>query len=202
MQMEKFFFMKPFLELIGEGQIFKKIYAWILRIAAALIAIAGLFIWIFGWKSLVFDVFAIGFPMALGGILIELMLIPFFYMIVHTLWLRADTIEALPDSDYTVIPIMSTSLRLTGELHAIFFLFLGIAGGLYLWITGSGMPDLFGAYMRTPFLPSFGLGGPLLGGLLAMITGGIFAFSSLVFFYFLSEIIMVLVDIARNTRKK
>jgi hypothetical protein len=200
--MEKFLFMKPILELINEGKIFKTVYAWILRISAALIAIAGLIIWFLGWKG-VFDAFSFGFFMALGGIVIELLLIPFFYMIIHTLWLRAETVEQLPESDYAVIPIMSVSLKLTGELYAIFFVFFGVAGGLYLWIAGSSMPDLFGGFgLGAPSVPMFGLANPLLGGLLTMIAGAIFAFSSLVFFYFLSEIIIVLVDIARNTKKK
>jgi hypothetical protein len=201
--MEKFFFMKPILELINEGKIFKTVYAWILRISAALIAIAGLIIWLFGWKG-VFDAFSYGFAAALGGILIELLLIPLFYMIVHILWLRAEMIEQLPESDYAVIPIMSVSLKLTGELCAICFAFFGIAGGLYLWIAGSSMPNLFGdAGMLLPSLPMLGgFGNPLIGGLIAMVSGILAAFSYLVFFYFLSEIIIVLVDIARNTKKK
>jgi hypothetical protein len=200
--MEKYFFMKPVLELINEGKIFKTVYAWILRISAALIAIAGLIIWFFGWKG-VFDAFSYGFTMALGGILIELLLIPFFYMIVHTLWLRADTIERLPESDYAVIPIMSVTLKLTGELNAILFVFFGIAGGFYLWITGNSMPNIFGGLDFTaPSLPLFGMANSFVSGLSAMVAGGLFAFGFLVFFYFISEIIIVLVDIAQNTKKK
>ena len=49
--MEKYFFMKPVLQLISVGHFFRKAFAIFLQILAVVIAIAGLASWVGVWKS-------------------------------------------------------------------------------------------------------------------------------------------------------
>jgi len=50
--MEKYFFMKPVLQLISVGHFFRKAFAVFLQILAVVIAIAGLVAWIGVWRSI------------------------------------------------------------------------------------------------------------------------------------------------------
>jgi hypothetical protein len=51
-----------------------------------------------------------------------------------------------------------------------------------------------------PFFPSYGSGEGFWGGLVFIAGGLLSAFVGLVFFYFLAEAVIVLVDIARNIK--
>ena len=112
--------------------------------------------------------------------------------------IRAGDIAGLPESDYTVIPIVSISLKLIGEIYACFVAAVSIGGGISMWLTKS---DAFFMIKRSaPFILSFGGGEGFFAGLLFIIGGLFVAFVVLVFFYFLAELVVVLVDIAKNTK--
>jgi hypothetical protein len=192
--MGKYFFMKPVLELISVGHFFRKAFAVFLQILAVVVAIAGLVSWITVWKSVAGQ----DFSLILGIIIFQLFFVIAVYMVVHTMFIRAGDISALPDSDYTVIPIVSISLKLIGEIYACFVAAVSVGGGIAMWLMKS---DAFFMIKRSaPFIPSFGGGEGFFGGLL-FIVGGLFAaLIVLVFFYFLAEAVIVMVEIAENTK--
>jgi len=73
-----------------------------------------------------------------------------------------------------------------------------VAGGLYIWITGRDAgKDLLG--VAASFAPAF-RDLTFLGGARYMLSGATMAFVKLLFSYFFSEAVIVMVDIARNTR--
>ena len=193
--MEKFLFMEAVLENISQGQFFRKAFAITLQILAAVIAIAALVAWITVWKSISeFSAEAI-----VGIIIFQLLFVIAVYMVIHILLIRAGNINELPDSDYTVIPIVSITLKLIGEVYASFITVISVAGGILSWFIGSGA---FYMVKRPSLLfPSYGSGEGFWGGLV-FIAGGLFsAIVGLVIFYFLAESVIVAVDIAKNIKK-
>lgn len=192
--MEKYFFMKPVLQFISEGKFFRKTVAIALRVLAIAIAFASMVGWIVNWK-LVFS-----FPVSgiIGGIVFQLLLVVAVYMVVHVMLIRSNNIERLPEAEYTVIPIVSLCLKLVGEMYASFLAVTAVAGGLYIWIAGRDAgSDLLG--IVATFIPAFG-DLTFLGGVRFMLKGATMSFITLLFSYFLSEAVIVMVDIARNTR--
>lgn len=193
--MEKYFFMETVLKKISQGQFFRKAFAVALQILAVLIAIAALVAWITVWKSIS------GYsPEAILGIIIyQLLFVVAIYMVVHILLIRAGNINALPDSEYTVIPIVSITLKLFGEIYASFVTVISVAGGILTWFIGSSA--FYMIKKSAPLVPSYGSGEGFVGGLVFMVGGLFSAFVGLVLFYFLAEAVVVLVDIAKNIKK-
>lgn len=193
--MEKYLFMAAVLEKISQGQFFRKAFAITLQILAAVIAIAALVAWITVWKSISeFSAEAI-----VGIIIFQLLFVIAVYMVIHILLIRAGNINELPDSDYTVIPIVSITLKLIGEVYASFVTVISVAGGVLSWFIGSGA--FYMVKRPSLLIPSYGSGEGFWGGLV-FIAGGLFsAIVGLVIFYFLAESVIVAVDIARNIKK-
>jgi len=193
--MEKYFFMGAVLEKISQGQFFRKAYAVTLQILAALIAIAALVSWITVWKS----ISAFSAEAIVGIIIFQLLFVIAVYVVIHIILIRAGNINALPDSDYTVIPIVSITLKLIGEIYASFITVISVAGGILSWFIGSGA--FYMVKRPSLLIPSYGSGEGFWGGLVFMAGGLFSAIVGLVLFYFLAELVVVLVDIARNIKK-
>jgi len=193
--MEKYFFMEAVLEKISQGLFFRKAFAIALQILAVAIAIAALMAWIAVWKS----ISGYSAEAIFGIIIYQLLYIIAVYMVVHILLIRAGSINALPASDYTVIPIVSITLKLFGEIYASFVSVISVAGGILTWFIGSSAFYMIKG--SAPIVPSYGSGEGFLGGLVFMVGGLFSALVGLVLFYFLSELVVVLVEIARNTKK-
>jgi hypothetical protein len=187
-----FLFMGPVLRLISQGQFFRRVFSIALRVLAVVIALGGLVGWLVAWR-LVFELPPAGI---LGGIIFQLLFVVAIYMVAHTLLIRATNIAELPDAEFTVIPIASIFLKLIGEVYACFVVVIAVGGGILTWFAGGYAQLLLQGVM--PFVPSFG-GETFVGGLLFMVGGALTAFFVLVSFYLLSELVVVMVDIASNT---
>src|SRR5260370_35831809 len=112
---------------------------------------------------------------------------------------RGGSILALGESSFTVIPMVSILLRTIGELYSTLLLLLGVGGCLFVWFTGRGPQSSLG-----PLAPLLGgqlfSAGPFIEGLQMLLFGFSLGFAVLLGFYFLSEFIGVMSDIARNVR--
>lgn len=203
--MKKYLFMQPLLKFVGEGTLFSRIFAAVLRVFAVLLTIAALVGWIGLWKL----VFTMEGAAILGGIVFQTLFVVGVYMVVHTVWIRAANIADIGKSDFTIIPIVSVFLRMLGEIYACISVAVGVGGGILL---------LFGAYgglaqRATSAVPGMGWQDSLFSGLfggesgstflsavLVTVSGAIGAVLWLALFYLAAELVVVLVDIARNTR--
>jgi len=195
--MGNYLFMKPVLQLISLGHFFRKAFAVFLQILAVVIAIAGLVNWVGIWKSVAGQ----DALLILGIIIFQLFFVIAVYMVVHTMFIRAGDISALPDSDYTVIPIVSIALKLCGEIYACSSAVLAVAGGILIWFIGGNafyFIQKSGIFMSGPGFGGYGSG--FLGGIMFIVGGLLLAFLVLVVSYFLAEIVAVVADIAKNTR--
>jgi len=193
--MEKYFFMGPVLEKISQGQFFRKAFSVTLQIMSAVIAIAALVAWITVWKS----ISELSAETIIGIIIFQLLFVIAVYMVIHIILIRAGNINSLPDSDYTVIPIVSITLKLLGEIYASFMTVISVAGGILSWFIGSGA--FYMVKRPSLLIPSYGSGEGFWGGLVFMAAGLFSAIVGLVIFYFLAESVVVAVDIARNMKK-
>ena len=185
--LEKAAILKPFLKLISEGKFFSKAFAILLLVVMILSAVGFVYVFI---NSL--GIFRVNVVM---GIITELLVIVFFYILINILLVRAEDINRLEESkDYIVIPVSVVLIKMIGEIMAA----LTVVFGIYITFA-----KLLGAGAMIRSFP----GAPMIGGILAQsgywafAAGIIAAFIVLVFFYLVAELAGVLVDIARNTRK-
>ena len=189
--MGKYLFMEAVLQKISNGQFFRKAFAIALQIMALIIAVAALVGWINVWKS----VSGRESEAIFGIIIFQLLFVIAVYMVVHTILIRAGNISALPNAEYTVIPIASVTLKLIGEIYAGFVTVISVAGGILTWFIGWN--SFYLIKKSAPIVPNFGNGDGFWGGLVFMAGGLLSAFVGLIIFYFLSEAVIVLADIAR-----
>lgn len=193
--MEKYLFMKKVVDLISQGDFFRRAFAIFLRFLALVIVITGLVAWVMIWKTMSGE----SVKMVAGIVVFQILFIFALYMVVHVLLIRAGHIAKLPESDYTVIPIVSVFFKLCGEMYASFAAIMSLAGGVLIWFIGRQAFYFIGKV--SIFKYGFLSGSDFLGGLTFIVGGWLVAFFVLVIFYFLSEAVIVMTDIARNTKK-
>ena len=197
--------MQTVLKFIGEGTLFSDVFASIIRVIAVLLSIGALIGWIQLWKL----VFQMQGAAILGGFLFQVFFVVGVYMVVHILLIRAADIRAIGKSEFIIIPIVTILLRMLGEIYACIAVAIGVGGGVLQLF--AGYSDL--AYRATSSIPGIGLWQALLSGrfsgdstssfvsaILLVVGGAIGAVFWLVLFYLASELVSVVVDIARNTR--
>ena len=200
--MKKFLFMKPVLTYFGQGRMFTSVVAAVLRVFAVLICLAALVTWIKTWET----VFGMVGAAVLGGLLFQMLFLIGIYMIVHTCWIRAEDIQVLQKSAFTVIRIVSILLRMAGEIYASVSIILGTACGAALFFGGHiivyrtlcSFPALVPFHstifsLLDPTSIDFATGG------LILLAGTLSAIFWLFLFYLASEMILVLASIAHNT---
>lgn len=188
-----FFFMNAMLDLLNKGSLIRGIMAALFRLIGILIFI--------GVVYLFFDGIA-HWPDFFYGILMLLVLASSF-LIAQAWFYHAKKIVSFEDSDYSVIPIVSNLFRALGETYAIFATAVAVGGMLMDWFSNyAGM--MYGFTRFLYFLPlgdllPFG-SGRFIGGLVFLLVLLITTYVILLITYFLAENILVLVDIAKNTK--
>lgn len=191
--MDKVFFMGPFIRNFSKYEIFRKVFSTVLRVIAVLTAVGGFVVWVLMWK-LVFEIPSAGVA---GGIIFQLFFLVAIYMVVHAVFLRAKHISDLPRGEYPIIPVISLFLKLLGEAYAAFTAAIAVGGGILIWFAGGYGLELLENVSR--YVPRYEGGTTFLSGILFLLMGIIFAFFILVSFYFVSQLLVVFVDIAKNT---
>lgn len=191
--MSKLFFY-PVLDALNDGKIIRNVLAVALRIMGVLVLLAGVYLLIEILKA----AFRLPTEGTIGGLLFAAVLIGAVLAVAQIYWYRARSVAALGDSLFTVIPIVSILFRLAGEVYATILASVGVGGCLFIW---------FAAYSPMVLLPGLGellpstsSGSGFLGGLTFLVYLCVVSIMALVFFYFLAEAIVVLVDIAIHIR--
>jgi hypothetical protein len=195
--MQPFQVLDPFFHALGNGKLIRSVVATVWRIGACLGAVVGV----------VYSIIILGgaFRTTEFGTVVGHVLMAAFWLAAVFCWTaiglyRARTIAELPDGPYTVIPIVSTMLRMMGELSLTGFSLLGVGGCLYTWFVSAAPMEQFGEFgALTMMMPRLGAGGGFLVGITFLASMVVLAFDLVVLFYFLAEATVVLVDIAGNT---
>lgn len=189
--MKDYLFMSKLLPKLGEGAFFRNVFTYALKVIAVLIGIGCLISWIGFWVA-IFQLSVVGI---IGGLIFQLIFVVAAYAVIHIIWIRADEIKKQEAGDFTIIPIIATMVRMTGEVLATFLVIFGVAGGVFVIFAG------FEAYrVFSEFVPSISVGSTFLGGITFSITFAIAGFIALIVNYLLAELIVVLVDMARNLK--
>jgi hypothetical protein len=186
----------PVLKSLENGRLVRSWVAIALRVIAILAVVGGL---VAAYRALKYlsQSGSTG-----GGLLLGVLMVLAVAMMAQIIYYRAGTIARLPDSRFTVIPIVSQMLRCAGEIYAAFALVFGLGGMVFLWITKQSPLDLIGNFAFVVPRAAAGSAGVFVGGLLFLVYTLVAGFVALLLFYAAAEAILALVTIAQNTEKK
>jgi hypothetical protein len=188
----------PILEALAQGKVIRTIIAAFLQVIGVCSVLGGIYLFI--------EIMKISFSEymptvgTIGGIILGLILLAAVGAVFQIMFYRARSIHSLPDSSFTVIPILSMMFRAVGEAYAAVLVCIGVGGCITIWFAGEYAGGiLYEARRILPFDIERGVG--FLDGVFFLILLAAVAFVSLVVFYFLAESIVAMVDIAKNTRE-
>ena len=189
-----FFFMNSILDSLNKGSLIRGIMAGLFRLIGILIFVGIVYLFFNGiahWPDFFF------------GLLMLLILASSFF-IAQVWFYHAKKILNFEDSDYSVIPIVSHFFRAFGETYAIFATAVAIGGMLMDWFSNyaGAMYDFTRYLYLLPLggLLPFGSESTFIGGIVFLLILLITAYIILLITYFLAENVLVLVDIAKNTK--
>jgi hypothetical protein len=200
--MSKYFFMRSALAFISDGRIFTGITTFVLRVTAILLGLGAL-MWFEMWKLWKLPSFIItlfwykGMLSASSGLLYQFVFVVGTYMVIHTFWIRAKDVQGIHAHKFIVIPILSILLKMLGEVGACISLTIGVSAAI---------ARLFQEYLMI-YTPDFHqllwLGQSQNDFIMAVfltVGGAITAVFWLFLFYLSSEMLVVVVEIAKNTK--
>jgi len=196
-------FTRMVLRSLSEGTVLRRAIVVVMQVAAVLILLLGLLA--------VIQILKMSFQLpaaaaTIGGVLVAILVGAAAFGISQIYLFRAQSVSELDDAPFTVIPIISVLFRAAGEAYAVGAVALGIGGCLFAWLSGmnpsailSGMgnlmPTLPGVTESEPGGQSF------VAGIVFLTTCIVAGFVALLSFYALSELVIVVIDIAVNVRR-
>lgn len=189
-----FLFMSRLIEYVSHGTLFRRIVAGFLVACGVLAAVGGVASGVVGFIGYV----QFGGLAIFGGLLAMVLMFVAAYMWAHTYFIRARTVRDIPEGEYTVIPIMSVLLKMTGELAFVSLLSAGVQGTLATWFMGSNPLGALGGYGGYGYGMTAGEG--FIVGVVFLLGAAILGFVALLVYYLLSELVVILADIARDVR--
>ncbi len=191
--MSKFFFY-PVLEALSDGRVIRKSVAITLEALGVLSVLGGVYLLIEMLKT-AFQLPAEG---TIGGLLFAIIFLATILSIGQIFWYRAGSTREIKDSQFTVIPIVSTLFRTAGEVYATLSAGVAAGGCLFIWFAGTSP---FGLLRELGgILPSASAETTFTGGVLFLLSLSVVSFFVLTLSYFLAESSVVLVDVARHVR--
>lgn len=192
--MRALLFFHPILDALSRGRVIRMSVGIGLRILAILSLLGGL------WLLVEILKFSFQLPTegTIGGLLFAVVSLATTVAVAQIFWYRAETVTALSESPFTVIPIVSILFRTAGEVYAALGASVGVGGCVFIWLAGFDPLRLLGGV--TGLLPRASAEATFLGGISFLLYMSLTAFFVLVVFYFLAESSLVLVDIAQHVR--
>lgn len=189
-------FSRTVLGALERGNVMRKVMAMALRIVGMLIVLGGLY----GLFEILKASFQLSAQAGVGGVIFSLVFIAGIFAMVQICFYRAGSIDRLGESPFPVMSVISIGFRAGGEIYAVLMAVAGIGGCLFIWFAQLNPVSLLGPLAA--LLPSMTFTGnaSFPGGLALLIEMVLVGFATLVFFYFLAEVVLVLADIAQNVR--
>jgi hypothetical protein len=182
--MEKFLFMRPLLQRLGDGRFCYRTVAITLRVVAAVIVMFSL-VTFFSAGRLIFDLPS---HAILGGVMFEVFFVLAIYATVHVLLLRAADVERLEAHEYFALPLGAKLVQLVGEAYAAFVSFVAFGAGAFVAFTNMSPSKVLNPLIRSLF-PSLREDTTLMGGIEFVASGLLVAFGALVLAYVLSQLL-------------
>jgi hypothetical protein len=188
--MDKFLFVRPLLELLGQGRFFHRALSLIVRALAALAVLFSLTPF-FQAGKLIFDLPANGI---LGGVFFEALLVLAVYSVVHVLLIRAGEIDRLDSGEYYALRAAPVLVRMAGEAYACFVSLVAVGAGIFVWFTGLSQAKVLNPFMLA-LIPSVRDNPSFMGGIEFMLGGILVAIGALLLSYLLAELLGWLVKL-------
>ncbi|HET6329654.1 MAG TPA: hypothetical protein VFF76_02610 [Holophagaceae bacterium] len=193
--MDRFLIAPTFLRLIREGRFFRPVFAWILRIQAALAALGAVLLSIELWKQAP----GLSTGAIFGLLILQLSLVVAAYFVCHLSLLRASDLLAMGPAEAGALAVARLLMKLSGEIYAGVLTPLSLGSALLIWTSagqaGDALRNLFGGVLPAA------AGDPFQAGLTLLATGLAMAAAGLLGAYALSAFVGLFVSIEQNTRK-
>ena len=178
----------PLMSALSRGAIIRKTVSILMQVTVVLMGLYLIYFWFKSWAILKDVRFFTGLAVVQWQLVV-----PFAgFLSLKLLYLRAADVQALPDSDYVVAPIVSILITVYGE---IVFLFLGVMSiplTVMAWLISD--QDLF-SFRELTFAP---IQTGFWGGLLTFLTCWGIGFLALLLTRFLREWLMAIFSIAQD----
>jgi len=187
----------PVLDSLNSGSFIRRAISLALQIGGGFMALTCLI----GLAGLLKVAFGESLPAAatLGFLLFTLVCLGALVACLQIIWYRAKSIRDIGNgTGFVVMPIVSILFRLAGEIYATLLILLGLGGCLAIWLGQVNPLDFAGGL--TPSLLRGGSSTGFMGGVSLAAFGCLGGFATLIAFYFLAELSIVLASIARDMR--
>lgn len=181
-----FTFFYPIIDSLNKGSLIRNVMAFLFRLIGVVGFVGGVY---FFFKT-------ISYAPDFWFVLLLFLFAAASFISLQIWFYRAQAVLNLEDSEFTVIPIFSNLFRAIGENYALFLITVGLGGTLMLWFSNYG--NYLWEFSR--YIPFITIDDSFIGGLLFLVMTIIIAFLILLVTYFIAENILVLVQIAKNTR--
>ena len=197
--MKNLLFMNIALNKMKDMEFIKKILTIIMYILAGGAAFSGLFLLI----GMTIQLATLPGAVIFFGILFTLAIGVVFYIVTHTILIRAVEVRDIQLDEYPILTLISKLIKVVGEVYISFMLPSSIAIGILIIITGAdySIYNLLDPFMYIGFFEMIGYGVNVLDGFLIIFIG---VMTSLVAFftsYGIAEIIGLVKDIAKKSKK-
>lgn len=193
----RYLFAESLIRYIEHGSLFSRVCSFLLRFCGFSVGLVAFIVWFRFWG----DVVQLRNYSLVGGVLFQIVFLIGGYLMVHIFWIRATSVEKAGISDFTVIPICSILLKMYGELTACLIVGSGLGLGIMslFGVTGESLANmpLLTQYYSLIYASS---DNNVLGALAIICAGIAVGFFWLVVCYLLSELLVVVFDIARNLK--
>ncbi len=197
--MKNLLFMNIALNKMKDMEFIKKILTIIMYILAGGAAFSGLFLLI----GMTIQLATLPGAVIFFGILFTLAIGVVFYIVTHTILIRAVEVRDIQLDEYPILTLISKLIKVVGEVYISFMLPSSIAIGILIIITGAdySIYNLLDPFMYIGFFEMIGYGVNVLDGFLIIFIG---VMTSLVAFftsYGIAELIGLVKDIAKKSKK-
>lgn len=182
------------LDALDDGRVIRTSVALVLRALAVLFLLAGVYLLVEILKAS----FRLSTEGTIGGLVLALFFAAAVLGVVQIVFYRAREINERERAPFIVIPICSILFRVLGEIYATLGIAIAIGGCFYIWFSKLAPFALLGPMYH--LFPSIPPEGTFLGGVLFLLNLGLLSFFGLLGFYFLSESVVAVIEIAKNTR--
>jgi hypothetical protein len=182
------------LEALDDGRVIRTSVARVLRGLAVLFLLGGVYLLVEILKTS----FRLSTEGTIGGLVLATVFAAAVLGVVQIVFYRAREINEPERAPFVVIPICSILFRALGEIYATLGIAIAVGGCFYIWFSKLNPFALLGPMHR--LFPSISPEATFLGGVLFLLNLGLLSFFGLLGFYFLAESVVVMVEIAKNTR--
>lgn len=191
--MDKFLILKPTIEKFTEAGFLKKLFSWLAKAIAIVVLGYGIYRFVDNWQDMGNVVEAV-----LSRIIYQALWLLLIYVVMHIWWMKGMKLSGLKDTDYILIPTAVHYIRGFGEMAASYSIIVSIAYVFEALLTNS-------TYNMDPWIPMLipvTTTSSFLWSIILLVNGVLVGIILLGVYYLVAEILLVWLEIARNTRKK